>query len=482
MIAEAQAQAQFAPSFNEGEGQANAQEIISRLKLPISHDEAQQLDEFLTRIEEILGVWQDVISGGTMGLGFWVDLHVKTALKLCRNSSEAEKNQGGEKNLFGKQDGNALKDYVTLLQEHSDALKDLRGIEYRGVFEQLASGQPSLRRQAEIDQRIAIWGLHETHLKPDLVIMGGLNEQSWPKAAKSDPWLNRPMRQKLGLNSPDTEIGRAELDFAQYFTCNDVILTRSERVGGEATEPSRLLRLLDRALTSPLAQNAGARPIAGHERRKWAGELDRPHFAIPHVIPSPTIPESARILRFSASHIEALLADPYAFYAKNILRLSKLPEIAELPDASDRGKMLHTMLEQFIIQYPTSLPDRAEQILLELGEEAFKQQLNLDKSAESSPLWAFWQSRFRTIANFAAASLRDRQQIIRHSQSEIKGNITWQTPIGAIQISAKADRIEWRHDNSLVIIDYKTSNKKPILKDVETGKKIAITHLRNDCG
>ena len=479
----AEAEAQYGTEISDDAtltGDEN--DLSSRLRLPITPSEAQQLDEFLTRIERILGEFQATLTGGSMGLSHWLDVHVKTAMTLCRNPTEAEKDQGGTKNLFGKQDGKALKDFIDLVQEHSDALTDLRGMDYRGVFEQLASGQPSLRRQAEIDQRIAIWGLHETHLKPDLVILGGLNEQTWPKAAKSDPWLNRPMRQKLGLASPDCEIGRASLDFTQYFTCGEVIITRSERVGGEAVEPSRFLRLLDRALTSPLALQAGAqrsgrRPIDGHERRNWAGELDRPEFAIPQIVPSPTIPESARILRFSASQIEALLADPYAFYAQNILEVRKLPEIAELPDASDRGLILHAMLEQFITQYPTKLPDQAPEILLKLAEEAFKRQLNLDKSpnlAESSPLWAFWQSRFRTIAHFAAASLRERQNLMHHSQSEIKGKLTWHTPLGAIQIHAKADRIEWREDHHLVISDYKTGNSKPIIKDVINGKKLQL--------
>ncbi len=37
----------------------------------------------------------------------------------------------------------------------------------------------------------------------DLVILGGLNEGTWPEAADPGPWLNRAMRDALGLPPPE---------------------------------------------------------------------------------------------------------------------------------------------------------------------------------------------------------------------------------------------------------------------------------------
>ena len=48
----------------------------------------------------------------------------------------------------------------------------------------------------------------------DLLVLGGLNEGTWPVAAGTDPWLSRPMRAQLGLESPERRIGLAAHDFA----------------------------------------------------------------------------------------------------------------------------------------------------------------------------------------------------------------------------------------------------------------------------
>ncbi len=48
--------------------------------------------------------------------------------------------------------------------------------------------------------RLTILGLLEARLiSPDLVIMGGLTEGSWPAQPDPGPWINRPMRAMLDL-------------------------------------------------------------------------------------------------------------------------------------------------------------------------------------------------------------------------------------------------------------------------------------------
>ena len=63
--------------------------------------------------------------------------------------------------------------------------------------------------------RLAILGPQEARLLSfDLVILGGLNEGTWPQAAQADPWFSRPMRKMLGLEQPERAIGLAAHDFA----------------------------------------------------------------------------------------------------------------------------------------------------------------------------------------------------------------------------------------------------------------------------
>ena len=94
--------------------------------------------------------------------------------------------------------------------------------------------------------RLAIWGPLEARLqRADLLVLGGLNEGSWPPAVETGPWINRPMRAALGLPQPERRIGLSAHDFASALAAERVLLTRAEREGGAPTVPSRWLARLD---------------------------------------------------------------------------------------------------------------------------------------------------------------------------------------------------------------------------------------------
>ena len=90
-----------------------------------------------------------------------------------------------------------------------------------------------LREQPGV--HIRIFGPLEARLQDiDRVVLGGLNEGSWPPETRTDPWLSRPMRLKLGLDLPERRVGLAAHDFAQALGAKEVILTRAAKVGRRA--------------------------------------------------------------------------------------------------------------------------------------------------------------------------------------------------------------------------------------------------------
>ncbi|MEY4271100.1 MAG: hypothetical protein RLZZ58_2316, partial [Pseudomonadota bacterium] len=63
--------------------------------------------------------------------------------------------------------------------------------------------------------RLFIWGLLEARLqRADMMVLGGLNEGSWPQAPSADPWLAPGIRRALGLAGPDRRLGLSAHDFA----------------------------------------------------------------------------------------------------------------------------------------------------------------------------------------------------------------------------------------------------------------------------
>jgi len=73
-----------------------------------------------------------------------------------------------------------------------------------------------VRRPGLPGVRVRILGPLEARLTDiDRVVLGGLNEGTWPPETRSDAWLSRPMRHELGLDLPERRIALSAHDFAQ---------------------------------------------------------------------------------------------------------------------------------------------------------------------------------------------------------------------------------------------------------------------------
>ncbi len=350
----------------------------------------------------------------------------------------------------------------------SDALAALEG------FPSITDGYPALfdafigtqvvRTPIGLHPRLFIWGTIEARLQQaDLVILGGLNEDTWPEPSPADPFLSRPMRAALGMPPPEFRVGISAHDFATGLAGPEVVLTRSQRVKGVPTVPSRWLLRLDAVLHA-----AGlALPSA-----TGAGEimrlLDQAAATMPATQPSPRPPLGARPRRFSVSDVEAWLNDPYRFYARRVLGLKPLDSIAAEPGAAERGTLIHAILERFARRFPRelhagALPDEALSELLALGREVFGVQ------ALAPAVEAFWWPRFERIASWIVDTEQERRgRGVFPAVLEVTARHTMDAPGGPFTLVAKADRIDRHVDGSLEVIDYKTGGT-PAEKDVLSG-------------
>ena len=166
---------------------------------------------------------------------------------------------------------------------------------------------------------IAILGPLEARLQSfDLTILGGLNEGTWPGTTPADPWFSRPMRETLGLEQPERGIGLAAHDFAILMAGGDVLLTRAAKARGAPTIASRWLQRLTQ-LTGGLDLK-----ISEGSYREDARRLCEVDPAPPIRPPAPKPAVAARPRRLSVTEIETWLRDPYAIYARHVLKLRPL--------------------------------------------------------------------------------------------------------------------------------------------------------------
>jgi ATP-dependent helicase/nuclease subunit B len=315
-----------------------------------------------------------------------------------------------------------------------------------------------VRRPGLAGVRLRILGPLEARLTTsDRLVLGGLNEGTWPPDARSDAWLSRPMRLELGLDLPERRIGLSAHDFAQMLGAREVILTRAAKLGGAPTVASRFLQRLA-AVAGPRWETALQH---GETYLAWARALDRPNAAprpTPRPVPRP--PVAARPTRLSVTEIEHWLRDPYTIYAKHVLRLFPLDPIDTAPGAADRGTVIHGAIGDFTQAYAKGLPDDALGQLLALGRKHFAP---LDEFPEAR---AFWWPRFERIARWFADWETRRRTHLDAVQAEIRGEI--EIPLGtrSFHLSARADRIERLGDGAYAILDYKTGQ-------VPTGRQVA---------
>lgn len=402
-----------------------------------------ELRPWLQRLEEMARPFAAVVSGSS-GLADLVRAHVRFAEALAADSNAPDAGL----RLWGSDDGEAAAVWVEELLRVASAGPALpfAGQHYPMVLTELMAGavvRPSFAKHP----RLHIWGPLEARLQQaDLVILGGLNEGTWPTEVTTDAWMSRPMRKQVGLPALERRIGLAAHDFAQAAAAPTVLLTRSTKVAGVPTVPSRWLDRIAAVLKGAGMALPAAPWLA------WQAALVNPGAPKPLSEPAPTPPVERRPRILSATRIETWVRDPYAVYARSILGLKALDPLDADPCARDRGKIVHAAIDAFLRSgLDARAPDAVER-MIEAGRAAFADWL------ARPGVWAFWWPRFQRIAAWLIEHERTERTHSRLAASEVKGHVEIEAAGGTFRVEATADRIDRLDGGGLAVIDYKTGS------------------------
>lgn len=411
------------------------------------------LDDLIDRLEKALAPFLALMTENTVALDTLLHAHIS-----CTEHMAATMDKEGAARLWSGEAGEAAADFMRDLLDAAPGLGHVEPRAYPALLAMLAAPRV-LRPHFGRHPRLFIWGPLEARLQhADRIILGGLNEGTWPAEANIDPWLNRPMRAALGLEPPERRIGLAAHDFAAGACAPEAVLTRALKADGAPTVASRwLLRL--HSLLKGLGRSGA---LAAPRWTGWAQDLDRPERIEPVKPPAPRPPRAARPLRFSVTEIETLIRDPYAIYARKILRLRALDPLDADVSAAERGTIIHEALEHFVKRYPEGLPDNAREELIRIGREVFAGAMDRPGVA------AFWWPRFERIAHWIVEHEREYRTGLRRAHAEVKGEIAIEGLGRPLVLSAKADRVDEMKDGTLSIIDYKTG-QLPTKAQTEAG-------------
>ena len=403
---------------------------------------------FINRLEAIFDPLKALMDKGHAPFDDWLAAHIQTAENLA-----ADDRYSGRERLWTGDAGEAAALFLAELRSYARDLGHVSAGDYAAALTALME-DIAVRPRYGAHPRLFILGRLEARLiQCDTTILAGLNEGTWPPDPGHDPWMSRPMRARFGLPALEESVGMAAHDFTQLACAPRVIMTRAMREAGSPSVPSRWLQRLNVVLHALGCDT----PCGDH--LALAHALDVPESLESAERPAPKPPVHQRPAKLSVTDIEQWLRDPYALYARKILRLEALDPLEKAPDYAERGTILHEALKNFVRAYPDRDMTGADADTLMGFIEAELQARPIDND-----LLNFWRPRFVRIAQWLIDYEREWRQSGAPLACEVKGRLD----IDGVTLKARADRIDRLDEGGAAILDYKSAGSYST-KGIQTG-------------
>jgi ATP-dependent helicase/nuclease subunit B len=424
--------------------------------------EKKELEDWLQKLEDAGKPFFDkMASTAPKPFADYLDDHIRFVEALAQDDTRK-----GADRVWRGDDGVKASRFLTQLRDAAKFIPDIAGRDYVDVLQGLLR-EVNVKTSAKPHSALKILTPEQARLsKADIIIMGGLNDESWPRRPEENPWISPDMAKKLGLPPVEESIGQEAHRFIQMISNPNVLLSRAVRSGDAPSVASPFLTRLMMVL-----KGAGLdKDIQGKSQLIDIHlAMHTPANVTPIAPPAPTPPREARPKELPVTAIEKLMRDPYAVYAKYVLKLRPKDPLDASPSVSERGIFTHDALDTFVRRFPDKLPDNAYEELLKIGEEAFKTRIN------NPTVQSFWWPRFERIAKWFVKFEAERREMTRTLGTEVRGRLEIDLGDGeTFVLTAIADRVDRGADDQLEIIDYKTG-AVPSQKSVALGYAPQLT-------
>lgn len=316
-------------------------------------------------------------------------------------------------------------------------------------------------RDAAVDSPVLFTHLAATRWRRfDAVLLLGCDAGHLPAPANVGQCFNDAVRATLGLPTSSTEQQKVCCDLLGLMAMNDnVLVTWQQSKNGEPNllspyfEMLRALHLLaygdDLMVSDFRGQRTEDRVLRG------APLLDDCRIATTKPLSSVLCPLKSDLLplHISPSGYNSLMACPYQFYARHVLRLNDLDEVREELDQRDYGTWVHELLQRFHSEYPIVSNHAREYLeakLQRISREVFADALAHDYLAEA------WLLRWLAlIPAYLDWQLENEQSGWFYLESEAAFNIE---VTEKLNLRGRIDRIDRSTTTELCVLDYKTQS------------------------
>jgi ATP-dependent helicase/nuclease subunit B len=173
--------------------------------------------------------------------------------------------------------------------------------------------------------------------------------------------------------------------------------------------------------------------------------------------PVPVVAQEIVPQSVSISAYNSLVACPYQFYARHILRLNELDEVQETIEKRDYGERVHDILRRFHERYPqvSGRPaDELETALRQISEQVFADLLQQDFAARA------WLARwFKALPAYLEWQAENEADDWRYAEAESE----FELELDGVRLRGRIDRMDVKEAERKVI-DYKTQSDQ-LLRD-----------------
>ncbi|MBI4809494.1 MAG: PD-(D/E)XK nuclease family protein [Nitrosomonadales bacterium] len=321
-------------------------------------------------------------------------------------------------------------------------------------------------RDSSIESPVRFTHLAATRWRDfDAVLLLGCDADHLPSAADGGRWFNDAVRSALNLPTRSTHSTRQRHDLLALLAMNDTVLvTWQKDKDGEARLLSPFLQIVRDEYEQVHGNELAERELHGVLAAEEAHQVALPQS----VQPAPTAASEAVPERISISGYNSLVACPYQFYARHILRLNELDEVQEAIEKRDYGERVHGILQRFHEQYPQVSGrdmEEMEAALRRISEEVFADLLAQDFAARA------WLARwYKSLPAYLEWQAENEAQGWRYAESE--SAFDWQ--LEGVRLRGRIDRLDVRGEEKLVL-DYKTLDAQKLSNKLkEPGEDVQL--------
>lgn len=298
--------------------------------------------------------------------------------------------------------------------------------------------------------------VHLTHLAAtgwrsfDAVLLLGCDSTHLPSISQSSTWFNDAVRSTLGLPTQDFFMERQRDALLSLLAMNNnVVVTWQSTKIGESAMLSPYLEML-RTVHKLTYDN----DLANHQIEVLLKTFKVLSTASSTLcvtgMAKPSVAEALIPSHISPSGYNSLVACPYQYFARHMLRLNEMDEVSEAVEKRDFGQWVHHILHKFHQKHPVLsgiARSDLEGFLSNISEDVFAPIIKQDYLARA------WLSRWLSaIPAYLDGQLKNEAEGWYFDS----GEVPFEMPLSDdLTLRGRVDRLDHNSAGEIRVLDYK---------------------------